>query len=86
VSARRDGQSDLWETVGIYSGLGFVFFGSIGGGYLLGWLLDRWLGTAPIFSLIVAGLGLAGGLIEILQILKRVEKRESGNNNGSSGN
>jgi F0F1-type ATP synthase assembly protein I len=86
VSARRSDQSDFWQTVSIYSGLGFVLFGSIGGGYLLGWLLDRWLGTAPIFALIVAGLGLAGGLIKILQILKRVEKRESGNNNGSSGN
>jgi F0F1-type ATP synthase assembly protein I len=74
----------LWQTVSIYSGLGFVLFGSISGGYLLGWLLDRWLGTTPIFALIVAGLGLAGGLVKILQILKRVEKRASGNSNGSS--
>jgi len=86
VSARRSDQSDFWQTVSIYSGLGFVLFGSIGGGYLLGWLLDRWLGTTPIFALIVAGLGLAGGLIEILRVLKRVEKRASENNNGSSGN
>ena len=84
MSAQRNDQSGLWETVGIYSGLGFAFFASIGGGYGLGWLLDRWLGTAPIFSLILAGLGLAGGLIEILQILKRVEKRAGGNNDGSS--
>jgi F0F1-type ATP synthase assembly protein I len=86
VSARRSDQSDLWQTVSIYSGLGFVLFGSIGGGYLLGWLLDRWLGTPPIFALIVAGLGLAGGLIKILQILKRVEKRERDNSDGSSEN
>ena len=63
------------------SGLGFVLFAGIGGGYFLGWLVDRWLGTAPIFALILAGMGLAGGLIEILQIMKRVEKSAGGNNN-----
>lgn len=86
MSAQRSDQSDFWQTVSIYSGLGFVFFGSIGGGYLLGWLVDRWLRTSPIFALILAGLGLAGGLIEILQILRRVEKRESGNGDGPPGN
>jgi F0F1-type ATP synthase assembly protein I len=86
VSARRSDQSDLWQTVGAVSGLGFVLFASIGGGYFLGWLVDRWLGTAPIFGLILAGLGLAGGLMEILQILKRVEKRAGRNDNGSSEN
>jgi F0F1-type ATP synthase assembly protein I len=86
VSARRSDQSDLWAQVGAVSGLGFVMFASIGGGFFLGWLVDRWLGTAPIFGLILAGLGLAGGLMEILQILKRVEKRAGRNDNGSSEN
>jgi len=67
------------------SGLGFVLFAGIGGGFFLGWLVDRWLGTAPIFGLILAGLGLAGGLIEILQIMKRVEKHDR-DANGSSKN
>jgi len=86
VSARRSDQYDVWRQVGAVSGLGFVLFACIGGGYFLGWLVDRWLGTTPIFALIVAGLGLAGGLIEILQILKRVEKRDRDNNNGVSEN
>jgi len=86
VSERRSEQSDLWAQVGMVSGLGFVLFASIGGGYFLGWLMDRWLGTAPIFGLVLAGLGLAGGLIEILQIMKRVEKRAGGNDGGSSEN
>jgi F0F1-type ATP synthase assembly protein I len=71
----------MWAQVVMVSGLGFVLFASIGGGYFLGWLVDRWLGTAPIFGLILAGLGMVGGLIEILQIMKRVEKRAGGNDN-----
>jgi F0F1-type ATP synthase assembly protein I len=86
VFAGRIKQSDVWRQVAIASGLGFVLFASIGGGYLLGWLLDRWLGTAPILGLIVAGIGMAGGLIEILQIMKRVEKSGRGEANGSSEN
>ena len=82
------GQKDskLWAQVGLVSSLGFVLFGAIIGGYFLGWLLDRWLGTAPIFELLLAGVGLAGGLIEVLQIMKRVEKDDGGDANGSSGN
>lgn len=83
MSARRSEESDLWEHVALFSGLGFVLFSCIGGGYLLGWLLDRWLHTAPIFGLIGGGLGLAGGVIELLQILKRVEKRDRGNDGPS---
>jgi F0F1-type ATP synthase assembly protein I len=76
----------LWAQVGLASGLGFVLFASIGGGYFLGWLLDRWLGTTPIFGLILAGVGLAGGLIEILRIMKRVEEQDDSDNHGSSEN
>jgi ATP synthase protein I len=76
VSSRRNDQSDLWEHVALFSGLGFVLFGCIGGGFLIGWFLDKWLGTVPIVTLIGAGLGLAAGVFELLQILKRVEKRD----------
>ncbi|HAX23499.1 MAG TPA: hypothetical protein DEU95_08870 [Chloroflexi bacterium] len=51
-----------WQAIGAASGLGFTVVGSlllcVGGGILL----DRWLGTMPIFTLIgvVLGLGAAG--------------------------
>jgi len=75
--------SDPWAQVGIYTSLGFVLFGAIAGGYFLGWLVDDWLGTTPLFALAIAALGFAGGLIEIFRILARVEKRAGGNNSGS---
>ena len=78
MSLRRSGQSDLWEHVALFSGLGFVLFGCIGGGFLVGWFLDKWMGTVPLATLIGAGLGLAAGVFELLRILKRVEKRDRG--------
>jgi len=85
VSARRSDQSDLWGHVALFSGLGFVLFGCIGGGFLVGWFLDKRLGTMPLVTLIGSGLGLAGGVLELLQILKRVEKGDRGDD-GSSEN
>ena len=85
MSLKRSEQSDLWEHVALFSGLGFVLFGCIGGGFLLGYFLDKWLGTVPIVTLIGAGLGLAAGVFELLQVLKRVEKRDRGDG-GSSEN
>ena len=83
MSLKRSEQSDLWEHVALFSGLGFVLFGCIGGGFLVGWFLDKWLGTVPIVTLIGSGLGLAGGVLELLQIMKRVEKRDRANDGSS---
>lgn len=84
MAAGGSDQSGLWRQLALGSGLGLVFFTSIGGGYFLGWLVDRWLHTGPIFGVIFGIVGLAGGLLEILRILKRDEERESGSRNGSS--
>ena len=81
MSARRSDQSDVWRHVGVASGLGFVLFGAIGAGCLLGWFVDGWLHTSPLFILLGGGLGLAAGIMELLQILSRVEKHDRGDNN-----
>jgi F0F1-type ATP synthase assembly protein I len=79
MSPRRNEESDLWEHVALFSGLGFVLFGCIGGGILVGWLVDKKLGTLPIATLIGSGAGLAAGVFQLLKILKRQEERDRGN-------
>jgi len=44
--------------------------GPLGGG-ILGWLLDRWLGTAPWLMLILLFLGFAGGMFNVVRISTR---------------
>lgn len=83
MGPQRGKSSDPWAQVGIYTSLGFILFGGIAGGYFLGWLLDNWLGTAPAFGLGIAAIGFAGGFVEVLRILKRLEKRGSGNDTGT---
>jgi F0F1-type ATP synthase assembly protein I len=53
-------------------------------GYALGWLVDRWLRTAPVFAIIMTFLGAAGGFIEVLVILKRAEKSADRDDSGGT--
>jgi F0F1-type ATP synthase assembly protein I len=76
---KRQGRSgDLWAQIGFYSSLGFVLPAGAVAGYMLGWLLDEWLHTKPILAVVMAFLGVAGGVVEVLRILAREEKRASG--------
>lgn len=65
----------LWVQVGFYSSLGFILPAGAVGGFGLGWLLDQRLHTSPLCAVIFGLLGAAAGVMEILQILARAEKR-----------
>jgi F0F1-type ATP synthase assembly protein I len=71
-------QSDLWTQVAYYASLGFILPAAVVIGCGMGWMLDHWLHTSPVLSIVFAMLGAAGGLIEILQMMKRAEERASG--------
>jgi F0F1-type ATP synthase assembly protein I len=43
-------------------GAGNMFASSVIAGLLIGFLVDRWLGTAPLFMLAVGALGFVGGM------------------------
>jgi ATP synthase protein I len=72
-------QMSLWAQVGFYTSLGFILPAGALGGFGLGWWLDRWLHTSPVLALIMSLMGGAAGLIEILRILARAEKRYDAN-------
>jgi len=57
---------------GLAYAAGFALFGSVAAGLLAGWLLDRWLGTAP--WLLVAGivLGAAAGFYEFIRTASKI--------------
>jgi F0F1-type ATP synthase assembly protein I len=76
-------QSDIWAQVAYYTGLGFILPAGVVAGYILGWYVDRWLHTSPILAVALGFLGAAGGFIEILNLLKRAEKRAGGNDSGT---
>jgi F0F1-type ATP synthase assembly protein I len=81
-------QASLWAHVGLYTSLGFILpAGALAGG-AGGWLLDRWLRTSPLLTVVMGFLGAAAGFIEVLRILGRAEKdadRDHSNSGAGSG-
>src|SRR2546430_5944195 len=67
-----------------YVALGFSFAFAILAFGALGWVVDGWLGTRPLFALVGAGVGGFGGVMEIYY---RVQKgsREPGGGRGAGG-
>jgi len=47
--------------------LPFVLVGAVLVGAGAGYLADRWLGTSPVFTLILGALGFGGGIFEVIR-------------------
>lgn len=79
MSERPGKQSEMWAQVAFYTGLGFILPAGAVAGYFLGGLLDKWLHVGVALPVVMGFLGAAGGVVEVLRILTREEKRASRN-------
>ncbi len=74
--------------IGAYLGLGWGFAAAIAMFVALGWLLDDWLETIPVFTIIGMLIGAAAGFYYLVSHALAIE-RDSGaddkDNHGSSG-
>jgi F0F1-type ATP synthase assembly protein I len=59
---------------GRYGAVAFEFSGTIAGGAVAGWLLDRWLDSAPYGVTFCTLVAVVGGFIRLIQVLKRFER------------
>ncbi len=75
-------QMSVWAQVGFYSSLGLILPAGAVGGFIAGRYLDEWLHTSPLLALALGLGGAAGGVVEILRILIRAEKRDNGDHPG----
>ena len=64
--------------------MGFILPAGALAGAAAGWLLDHWLHTSPVLTVILALIGAAAGLTEVLRILGRAE-RDADRNDSNSG-
>jgi ATP synthase protein I len=53
-------------------GVGFTFILTLGVPAVVGFFVDRLLGTLPLFLLVGLGIGFAGGLYYVYQALKKL--------------
>ena len=71
---RRDSDSkDPWTLVARYSEIGFIIPAAVFLGYVIGWLLDRWLGTHWIY---IAGV-IFGAVVGFASMIRSVMRLSS---------
>lgn len=58
-------------TAGMMASVGLVLVVAVMIGFVLGLLLDRWLGTTPWLSVVGLLLGAASGFVEMFRLAKR---------------
>jgi F0F1-type ATP synthase assembly protein I len=85
VAPRLGKQADIWAQVAYYSGLGFIIPAGAVGGYFVGWLLGTWLHVGQWLAVVMAFFGVAGGIVEVLQLLMRAERKNSNGNDSGPG-
>jgi ATP synthase protein I len=62
--------------LGALSAVGIAFVLAVGIGFLVGYWLDRWLGTSPLFMLIFFFIGVAAGVVNVVRTVKAVDREE----------
>jgi len=85
--AERKAESDLsGKGLGQAMSLGFrvlsEFVAAIVVGGLLGWRLDLWLGTGPIFLIALLGLGMVVGFLNVYRLAMAPPTRDLDNRGG----
>lgn len=67
---------DKWKAVGIIWALGIQFAGSVVVCIAIGYYLDQYLKTPPLFLFIFTIAGFAGGVLTIYRSLRRINRRD----------
>ena len=67
-----------------FIGVGFEVSGTVVGSAVLGWLIDRWLGTLPVFTVAVVVLGGVGAFWRLYVRLRKSMEGPKGDD-GKSG-
>jgi ATP synthase protein I len=50
-------------------GVGTILTSMVLAGFLLGYVLDVWLDTKPVFMVLLCGLGFIGGILKVYKLL-----------------
>jgi ATP synthase protein I len=71
------GEGDALRTAGALSTVGLAFVLALAIGFWSGTVLDRWLGTKPVFTIVFFFLGLAAGVLNVYRIVSQAYPKPS---------
>jgi ATP synthase protein I len=67
MSEPRDDRSGSLGSLGALSAVGIAFVLAVVFGFLIGYFLDRWLGTSPLFLILFFFIGVAAGIVNVVR-------------------
>lgn len=62
--------------LGALSAVGIAFVLAVVFGFAIGFFLDRWLGTSPLFIILFFFIGLAAGVVNVVRTVNAVSEDE----------
>lgn len=71
-------KSEAAENLSMGIRAGTELIGSIGAGGFIGWLLDNWLGSHPLFLIIMLVLGIITGFYNVYRVSQNRPQKSSG--------
>ena len=71
-----DPSSSGWRSAGVAISIPTILAACILVGVVLGRVVDRWLGTFPLLTLVGLVLGMAAGIREMLRLLRKIKTDE----------
>ena len=75
----KDATRRSWATAGTYTHLGFTLAASVLLLFFGGYWLDNKIGTTPLLAIAGAFTGAAGGFINLVRSLNRLQKKKQDN-------
>jgi ATP synthase protein I len=69
---KKENKEEINRKSGLAYAAAFSLFAAVVSGLLLGWLLDRWLGTSPWLLVVGIVLGAAAGFYEFIRSASKI--------------
>ena len=69
-------QKSSLGSIGALSAVGIAFVLAVVFGFLIGFALDRWLGTTPLFIIVFFFIGIAAGIVNVVRTANAVSREE----------
>jgi ATP synthase protein I len=63
-------------SIGAVSAVGIAFVLALVFGFLIGYYLDKWLGTSPLFLIVFFFVGMAAGIVNVVRTANAVNQDE----------
>lgn len=66
----------MFGSLGALSAVGIAFVLAVVFGFLIGYALDAWLGTSPLFLILFFFIGLAAGVVNVVRTANAVTRND----------